>query len=236
MTKSERLLKLLVLLRGKRRAVTAKALAETMGVSERTIYRDIQSLLMSGLDITGEAGVGYLLQPGSEIPPLMFTQKELEALVLGIRLLKGWADDEMVAAASHAQNKIKAVVPARVAIELERKSSKFLVPAYKRQDKIQFSELLRGAIDRLALVSLHYKSVKGVETNRPVRPLGLLFWGDAWTLVAWCEMREGYRLFRLDRILNAAVLAQTFALTANCSFSHYVSQFEADVTTGFWDD
>ena len=236
MKKSERLLQLLVLLRGKRRASTAKQLAEAMNVSERTIYRDIQSLILSGLDISGEAGVGYLLHPGSEIPPLMFTQKELEALVLGIRLLKAWGDDELVDAANKAQAKIKAVVPDRVAFELDRKSTKFLVPNYKREAHIQFSQLLRDAIDKCVLVKLHYKSEDGSKTSRTVRPLGLMFWGQAWTLVAWCEMRSAYRLFRLDRIQTAKVMAKTFTLSASCNFSHYVSQFEADVTTSFWDE
>ncbi len=236
MNKSERLLQLLVLLRGKRRASTAKQLAEKMQVSERTIYRDIQSLIFSGMDIRGEAGVGYLLHRSSEIPPLVFSQRELEALVLGIRLLKGWADDDLVLAANKIQEKIKAAVPEKIALALEKKSTTFLVPDYKRKDNVRFSELLREGIDNLNIVSLFYKDQAGVESKRTIRPLGLMFWGGAWTVVAWCELRNGYRLFRLDRIQEASLTAKTFALSASCNFSHYVAQFEQDVTTGFWDD
>ncbi len=226
----------MILLRGKRRASTAKQLAEKMQVSERTIYRDIQSLILSGMDIRGEAGVGYLLHPSSEIPPLMFSKRELEALVLGIRLLKACADDELVSAANAAQGKIKAALPERIALELEKKSTTFLVPAYKRRDNIRFSEQLREAIDNRNVVLLKYRDQAEIESTRTIRPLGLMFWGEAWTVVAWCELRWAYRLFRLDRVQDASLTGKTFSLSPSCNFSHYVAQFEQDVTTGFWDD
>jgi len=236
MNKSERLLQLMTLLRGKRRASTAKVLAEKLNVSERTIYRDIQSLIYSGIDISGEAGVGYLLQPGSEIPSIMFSEKELEALVLGIRLLKGWADDDLVAAASQAIEKIKAVVPAKVGFDLDKKTTKFLVPPLARKEDIQFSELLRGAIDTCQVVSLQYISEEGKESNREIRPLGLMFWGQVWTIASWCELRGAYRLFRLDRIQTAVLTKKVFELSERCNFADYISQYESNVAMGFWDD
>ena len=111
MSKSERLFELLTLLRAKRYAVTAKELAERMEVSERTIYRDIQSLLSSGVPIQGEAGVGYLLQAGSHLPPLMFSEKEMMALELGMRMVRAWSDAELAEASHSASTKILSVLP-----------------------------------------------------------------------------------------------------------------------------
>lgn len=235
MRKSERLLQLLVLLRGRRRASTANDLASRLQVSERTIYRDIQSLQLSGVDIAGEAGVGYSLRPGSGIPPLMFNEKELEALVLGIRLVKGWADDEMCAAADSAQDKIKAVLPAHTQQAHEHKSTKYLVPDFHRQKSAKHSELIRSAIDGSKILQIDYRDEKGKTSKRQVKPLGMMFWGSKWTLVAWCQLRDAYRAFRLDRIENAELMPETFAATDSCNFEHYIKQFDPDVSTGFWD-
>lgn len=235
MRKSERLLQLLVLLRGRRRASTANELANRLQVSERTIYRDIQSLLLSGVDIVGEAGVGYCLQPGSGIPPLMFNEKELEALVLGIRLVKGWADDELCAAASTAQDKIKAVLPPQIQQVHEHKLTKYLVPDTNRQSHVKFSEVIRSGIDSNTVVEIEYRDEKEKASTRQVKPLGLMFWGAKWTLVAWCKLRDDYRLFRLDRIANAKLTEEAFNTSASCNFEHYVQRFAPDISTSFWD-
>lgn len=234
MKKSERLLQLLVLLRGRRTACTAHELADRLQVSERTIYRDIQSLLLSGVDIVGEAGVGYCLQPGSGIPPLMFTESELEALVLGIRLVKSWGDDEMCAAAETAQDKIKAVLPPRIQQRQEHKSTKYLVPDHHRIQRVQYSELIRAAIETFQVMEIQYLDEKDKSSERRVNCLGMMFWGDRWTLVAWCQLRDDYRLFRLDRIQAAELLSQTFEISEQCNFQHYVQQFQPDISTGFW--
>jgi len=235
MRKSERLLQLLVLLRGRRKASTASELANRLQVSERTIYRDIQSLQLSGVDIVGEAGVGYCLQPGSGIPPLMFNAQELEALVLGIRLVKGWADDEMCAAASTAQDKIRAVLPPQTQQSHEHKSTTFMVPDMHRQKNSKFSEVLRKAIESKTLLSLDYNDEKDNASMREVKPLGMMFWGARWTLVAWCQLRDDYRLFRLDRIVDATLSQKSFATSASCSFENYLRQYVPDVSTSFWD-
>jgi predicted DNA-binding transcriptional regulator YafY len=234
MRKSERLLQLLVLLRGRRTACTANDLAARLQVSERTIYRDIQSLVLSGVDIVGEAGVGYCLQPGSGIPPLMFNEKELEALVLGIRLVKGWADDDLCAAADTAQDKIKAVLPDRTQQSHEHRQTKFLVPDYHRKRRVKFSELIRSSIESSAVLAIQYVDENGNYSQRKVNPLGMMFWGAAWTLVAWCQLRDGYRLFRLDRIKQANLLDESFETSESCSFEHYIRQFGPDVSTDFW--
>jgi len=235
MRKSERLLQLLVLLRGRRRASTANELANRLQVSERTIYRDIQSLQLSGVDIAGEAGVGYSLRPGSDIPPLMFTEKELEALALGIRLVKGWADDELCAAASTAQDKIKAVLPPQMQQSHEHKSTTFLVPDTHRKKNSKFSETLRSSIESKTVLAIEYRDEKENASTRKVKPLGMMFWGARWTLVAWCQLRDDYRLFRLDRITDAKFTKQVFETSTSCSFENYIQQFGADISTRFWD-
>lgn len=235
MRKSERLLQLLVLLRGRRRASTANELANRLQVSQRTIYRDIQSLLLSGVDIVGEAGVGYCLQPGSGISPLMFNEKELEALVLGIRLVKGWADDELCAAASTAQDKIKAVLPPQTQQAHEHKLTKYLVPDYHRQTHAKFSEIIRSGIDSNTVIKIEYRDEKENASSRRLKPLGLMFWGAKWTLVAWCQLRDDYRAFRLDRFADAKLTEESFNTSANCSFENYVQQFGPEISTSFWD-
>ena len=235
MKKSERLLQLLVLLRGRRRAVTAETLAERLEVSERTIYRDIQSLIATGVNIDGEAGVGYCLRPGSDIAPIMFDAKELEALVLGIRLLKGWGDDELIAAANTAQDKIKAVLPAHMQHEHESKTTKYLVPDYKRQYYLKFSTEVRAAIDNKHVIKIDYVDEKDQTSSREIECLGLMFWGSAWTVVSWCRLRKGYRLFRLDRIKELEVSETSFTTAADKSFANWVSQHEDQPSLGFWD-
>jgi len=235
MRKSERLLRLLVLLRGRRRASTANELANRLQVSERTIYRDIQSLLLSDVDIVGEAGVGYCLQPGSGIPPLMFNEKELEALVLGIRLVKGWADDELCAAASTAQDKIKAVLPPQTQQAHEHKLTKYLVPDYNRQAHVKFSEVIRSSIGSTSVLEIEYSDENRKASTRAIKPLGLMFWGAKWTLVAWCQLRDDYRVFRLDRIADARLTEESFSTSESCSFENYVQQFGPGISTSFWD-
>ncbi len=235
MRKSERLLQLLVLLRGRRRASTANELADRLQVSERTIYRDIQSLQLSGVDIAGEAGVGYSLRPGSGIPPLMFTASELEALVLGIRLVKGWADDELCAAADSAQDKIKAVLPPHTQQEHEHKSTKYLVPDMHRRENAKHGVLIRAGIDGMKVLQIKYRDEKGKATERHVKPLGMMFWGSRWTLVSWCKLRDDYRTFRLDRIASARLTEQGFNTSAQCNFEHFIKQYAPGISTGFWD-
>lgn len=198
MSKSERLFELLTLLRAKRYAVTAKELAERMEVSERTIYRDIQSLLSSGVPIQGEAGVGYLLQAGSHLPPLMFSEKEMMALELGMRMVRAWSDAELAEASHSASTKILSVLPDKLKQQVE--DCPLIVPDYHTQSETaKRGQLLRHAIDHQFKVSLDYQDESGQVTER-IQPLGQFFWGKVWTLVAWCELRDDYRQFRLDRI------------------------------------
>ena len=235
MNKSERLLQLLTLLRGRRSAITALELAHRLNVSERTIYRDIQSLVLSGVDIQGEAGIGYLLQPGNSVPPLMFTENEIEALMLGIRIVKSWMDDDLGQEANNALDKIKAALPSKLLHNLENRTTKFLVPDYCKQDRTRFSDLIRVAIEQKTAISLHYISAEDNTSERNVFPLGLVFWGATWTLAAWCTLRKDYRSFRLDRILDCHVIELPTPEEENFSLQGYLNHYDENASVGFWD-
>ncbi|WP_299494134.1 YafY family protein [uncultured Shewanella sp.] len=233
MTKSERLLALLTLLRTKRYAVTAVQLAEALEVSERTIYRDIQALMHIGVPIEGEAGVGYLLGTASHLPPLMFTDQELVALELGMRMVRAWSDDELAIAAQSASNKLVSVLPDKLKQQVERFS--YLVPnTSKPSPAANTRKILRHAIDRCLKVEVGYCDVNKQLTLRCLQPLGQILWGhmsgeSIWTLVAWCELREAYRHFRIDRILQITVLDETFELTDNKSLEDYIHQQKSHI-------
>ncbi|HHC7353699.1 TPA: helix-turn-helix transcriptional regulator [Vibrio campbellii] len=225
MSKSERLFELLTLLRAKRYAVTAKELADTMQVSERTIYRDIQSLLNSGVPIQGEAGVGYMLQAGSHLPPLMFSEKEMMALELGMRMVRAWSDAELADASRSASAKILSVLPDKLKQQVE--DCPLIVPEYHIQsESAKRGQLLRHAIDNNFKVSLDYEDESGQVTERKIQPLGQFFWGKVWTLVAWCELRQDYRQFRLDRIQAMRMHDEEFFVEETKSLKHYISQYK----------
>ncbi|MEZ8824476.1 helix-turn-helix transcriptional regulator [Vibrio amylolyticus] len=224
MSKSERLFELLTLLRSRRYAITAAQLAERMEVSERTIYRDIQSLISSGVPIHGEAGIGYILQAGSHLPPLMFTEKEMMALELGMRMVRAWSDEELANASRSASTKILSVLPDKLKQQVE--SFPILVPDYHIQsNSAKRGQLLRHATDEKHKVSLHYTAEDGSTTERILQPLGQIFWGKNWTLVAWCELRDDYRHFRLDRIQSMSILEDEFETSETKSLPHYITLY-----------
>ena len=155
--------------------------------------------------------------------------------MLSVRLMKAWSDDELIEAATRAQDKIKAALPAKMQQELERKYTKYLVPDYKREYLLQHSEEIRAAIDAKQLVRITYKDEQSRISARAIECLGLMFWGSAWTVVAWCQLRDDYRLFRLDRIESLESLDQFFQIESEKSFAHWVERFDKGVSTGFWD-
>ena len=199
MRRADRLFQIVQHLRGGR-LVTAQILAERLEVSERTIYRDIADLQGTGVPIDGEAGVGYLMREGFDLPPLMFTRDEIVALVAGARLIRAWGGTGMAKAAEEALVKINAVLP-----ESERDRVRDIqihamnMPELDNATRDRIDALERAAEDRQRLV-LGYVDEAGVKTQRPVRPLGLWFWGKVWTLIGWCELRNDFRMFRVDRI------------------------------------
>ncbi len=197
----------------KRRLVTAAALASDLGVHVRTVYRDVADLARSGVPVAGEAGVGYALTGGYELPPLMFTEDEVEALTLGARVVMAWADQSLESAALRALAKIEAVLPPRLTRSLEK--TPLHAPAFHVSPRFRATlELLRAAIREGRKVSFGYVDKKGQPSSRVVVPVGLFFWGTTWSLAAYCEMREAYRSFRLDRMGECATGAPVDAAEA----------------------
>lgn len=209
MARSERLLALLQILRRHRHPVSGATLADELGVSIRTLYRDIASLQAQGADIEGEPGIGYVLRPGFMLPPLMFSQGELEALMLGFRWVQKFADAPVTRAATDALAKISAVLPAELRDELE--NTALLVGPRKIIDsEVVDLAVLRAAIRRERKLRLSYADGAGNLTERIVWPVALGYFEETRMLVAWCEWRQGYRHFRTDRMRALSLLDQRY--------------------------
>ncbi len=201
MRRADRLFQIVQHLRGGR-LTTAKQLSERLEVSERTIYRDIADLIGTGVPIDGEAGVGYLMREGFDLPPLMFTRNEIVALVAGARLIRAWGGSAMAEAAEEALVKINAVLP-----DAERaKANSVQVHAFQMGELDDATrarlDILEAATETRTRLDITYRDEAGRESERIIRPLGLWFWGKVWTLVAWCEMRNDFRIFRVDRMVS----------------------------------
>lgn len=199
MSRSERLLELIQTLRRYRRPVSGQRLADETGVSLRTLYRDIATLQAQGADIEGEPGMGYILKPGFLLPPLMFSEDEIEALVLGSRWVASRTDSDLSRAAANVLAKIAAVLPDDLKPKLE--SSNLLVPPSFSdvKDAIDLS-LVRKAIRNEHIVEIGYVDAAGVGTERRIWPFALGFYDRVRVIAAWCEMRGDFRNFRTDRI------------------------------------
>ncbi|WP_406850180.1 helix-turn-helix transcriptional regulator [Chromobacterium phragmitis] len=201
MARSERLLDLLQLLRRYRLPVTAQTLADELGVSVRTVYRDIASLQLQGADIAGEPGMGYQLRPGFLLPPLMFADEEIEALVLGMRWVEKRADSRLARAAGNALAKVAAVLPDDLRRRLEDETL-LVGPADGPGIAVDMAAL-RDAIRLQRKLVLSYRDVNGGgDSRRVVWPFALGFFEKVQVLAAWCELRQDFRHFRCDRILR----------------------------------
>ncbi|MCA9754623.1 MAG: YafY family transcriptional regulator [Candidatus Eisenbacteria bacterium] len=209
MRRADRLFQIIQLLRGRTRTMTAARLAERLEVSERTIYRDIRDLMASGTPIEGEAGVGYTLRRDYDLPPLMFEVDELEAIVVGARLLHAFGDQAMARAAASAISKVEAVIPARVR-EISEKPPLYAPRTPRGENASAALELVRTALSQKRKLHFAYEDANGSGTERLVWPLGAFFWGMTWTLTSWCELREDFRTFRLDRMSEVRISAEEY--------------------------
>ncbi len=225
MRRADRLFRIVLLLGGAR-VMTARALAEALEVSQRTIYRDVADLIASGTPIDGEAGIGYRLRKDYRLPPLHFSAEELEALAIGLRMVGGWADAALGRAAELALARIDAVLPAgRAALrDAPIVVPDFHVPAAMRAPMAA----LRGAIAARRKVRIGYVREDGEASQRVVWPLGLIFWGNAWILGGWCELREGFRSFRLDRIGTVETLERRFENARGRRLEDYLAAARGD--------
>jgi predicted DNA-binding transcriptional regulator YafY len=222
MRRADRLFRLVQLLRA-RRFATGEGIADELGVSKRTVYRDVADLQGSGIPIRGEAGVGYRMERGYELAPLIFTSDELESLVLGARIVAAWGDADLAAAVGSAMTKVEAVLPEtlrRVVLE-----TPFFSPALPGASAMAGElALLRRAIGERRLVHFHYAREDGAESERDARPLGLYFWGRKWTLATWCELRADYRSFRPDRMRDVRLLETRFDPADGISLAGFLAK------------
>jgi len=206
MRRADRLFRLVEILRSKRLA-TGSWLAEQLGVSLRTLYRDIADLSLSGVPIEGEAGVGYHLRYRLDVPPLLFDPAELEALLVGSRMVQAWGDADLAQAATAALAKIHNVLPELLRREAQQAQ---LFIASMPHDRPHHLTELRRAVRKRRIVRMAYAREDGTASERTLWPLGLFFWGRNWTLVGWCLLRDGFRHFRVDRVQQLVVGDETF--------------------------
>lgn len=220
MRRADRLFLLIHALRGRRSALTAQSLAATLGVSLRTVYRDVSDLQRSGVPIEGEAGVGYLLRKGSDIPPLMFTPDELEALVVGTRFVRAFGGRRLGREAAAALLKIEAVLPP----ELRERSARtrIFAPEVDRLENSGLIDDLHAAVTTAQVLRMSYRDNDARPTEREIEPLCLAFWGGSWTLGAWCRLRKDFRNFRPDRIVDYAPTGETFLETRERGLEAYM--------------
>ena len=207
MRRTDRLFDLIQILRDGR-LHTARDMAERLEVSTRTLWRDMATLVASGLPVEGERGVGYILREPITLPPLTLTADEVQALTLGLQLVTRGADPSLAQAADSLAGKIAAVLPARL---LEGAGEETWV--YPRQEAMAAARhlpALRRAIRLRERLRLTYRDTEGHDSTRRVRPLVLEFWGRVWTLATWCETRGDFRSFRVDRIDSLAPEGGTF--------------------------
>ncbi|WP_170358768.1 MULTISPECIES: helix-turn-helix transcriptional regulator [Ruegeria] len=209
MRRSDRLFDIIQILRdGKLHR--AQDIADRLEVSVRTIYRDMDTLVASGVPVEGERGVGYMVREQITLPPLNLTPAELEALNLGMAIVAEAADPDLKAAAETLADKIDAVLPTQVVAEAD--TWKFAVyPFADAARGLAHMAPIRSAIKTRQKLHLSYRRIDGVLTDRTIRPLHMEYWGRVWTLTAWCELREGFRVFRIDLIEAVSPLPEIFA-------------------------
>jgi predicted DNA-binding transcriptional regulator YafY len=225
--RADRLFRIIQFLRKRRGSTTAATLAEALEVSERTIYRDIADLVASGTPIDGEAGVGYRLRADYDLPPLMFDREEIQALVLGARIVQQFGDAGLARASTSALAKVYAVLPEK----LRKAPPETLLFAPTTRS----AAVLAGPLERIreALVAhrkleLRYRDEADRLSERVVRPLGAFFWGRSWTLSAWCELREDFRTFRLDRVERCTLLDAVFTDEPGRTLRDLLSRYGPD--------
>ncbi len=209
MRPADRLFQVVQLIRG-RRLTTAAWLAERLEVSERTVYRDVAALQLQGVPIEGEAGVGYRLGRGFDLPPLMFTLDEARALVAAVRIAQQWLDPALAQAGEAALSRVMSVLPSDVR-ERARQVQIVVPPVGLSEDEGAALQALREAALARQKVRITYRDAAEQRTARTLRPLAVFYWGKVWTLAAWCEARQGFRNFRIDRVESLEKLEEHFA-------------------------
>lgn len=226
MRKSDRLFQLTNILR-LRQPITAQQLADELNVCIRTIYRYIDDLSLNGIPIYGEAGVGYRLDENFNLPPLNLTVDEMDALLIGMKMVAGWTGSELPHAAHSLLQKIKIVLPE---YKKELNPDLFHVPQMYFQNKYPNNwDQLRHCVKQHKIITINYCDEKNRQTQREIYPLGLFYWGAKWTLGAWCTIRFAFRNFRTDRIKKINISGDHFELTDEINLGNYIkNQMQAN--------
>jgi predicted DNA-binding transcriptional regulator YafY len=208
-SRTERLLDLIQILRRHRRPVSGAELAGELAVSLRTVYRDVQTLIATGAPIDGEAGIGFVLRPGFTLPPLMFSRDELEAIVLGSGMVARAADPALAKAARNALAKIVAVLPAG---RNDHAGISGLIAGPIKPAAVDRTDLapIRSAIRGEQKIWIAYRDKDGVPTERTIWPIAVTFCARVRLLAAWCELRESFRHFRTDRIAGIEEVGERY--------------------------
>lgn len=229
MRRADRLFQIVQHLRA-RRLTTAAQLSGWLGVSERTVYRDIRDLSLSGVPVQGEAGVGYRLDRAYDLTPLMFTPDEVEAVVVGLRMAEAFAGPSLRCAARMALDKVALALPQQRRVEIEQ--PQLYAPTFHLDPTLGHRvELVRQSIAARRKLDISYRDKKEQETSRVLRPLGLYFWGTGWSLAAWCESRKDFRSFWLHKMSACAALESTFEMEPDKSLEQFLRSVGADRTT-----
>lgn len=226
MRRADRLFQIVQHLRA-RRLTTAAQLSGWLQVSQRTIYRDIRDLSVSGVPVAGEAGVGYRVDRNFDLAPLMFTSDEVEAIVAGLRMTEAFAGPSLRLASRSALSKVVLALPKERQPEVER--SRLFAPGFHLDPRAgERVDIIRAAIVAHRKLEIAYEDSTMRKSQRVLRPVALYFWGAAWTLAAWCECREDFRSFRLDRIQRISVSNETFAEEPGKSLSDFLTKVGAE--------
>lgn len=226
MRRTDRLFDLIQILRDGR-LHRASEIAARLEVSVRTIWRDMATLMASGLPVEGERGVGYILRAPITLPPLMLNAAELEALRLGVRLVAEGADPGLARAARGLAAKIAAVTPAPAEPEAD---DLFVFTGTETNRAAPHLPVIRAAIRRRERLTIAYIDMNGAESHRDIRPLQLEFWGRVWTLAAWCEARSDFRAFRVDRIVSVLATGEHFKSGPGQSLADYKARIAAELS------
>lgn len=221
MKRADRLFQIVNFLQGRRMAVTAERIADEFDISVRTVYRDIQDLITTGVPINGEAGVGYMLDKSYYLPPMTFDVEELEVLMLGAAMVSSWTDTDMSVSAQTLIRKVRNALSERDRETFEG-IALFAPPSRARLPwNINFSAI-RRAVRKKEKIHLDYSDEQGRSTERTIRPLSLVFVGPVWMMLGWCELRHDFRHFRLDRVNKATFTGAFFEDTPETSLQTYL--------------
>ena len=220
MRKADKLFQLINLIRAKQ-PITAERISQELNVSVRTVYRYVEDLSVSGIPIFGTTGIGYQMLENFELPALNLTEKELEALLLGMKMVTSWSGIELSHAAQSMTTKIQSVLPKNLINDF---SEIIFAPdiVNSKSNKLLW-ESIHKATKGCNIIDIQYNSLDEVATSRKIYPLGLVYWGSKWTLAAWCTTKQDFRNFRIDRIVCFEVLEETFELNENISLDSYMA-------------